>query len=65
MLVFCEKSFRKNAEPHIVRTISKHLDTIDGIEVMKDENCQWGHYRIEHYEFEGTDYYLYPVLEEW
>lgn len=58
---FSKDKFKKNAPSYVKRLLSEHLDVIDGVEVFPDEK---GHLQTV-YEFEGQEYYLYPIYEEW
>ena len=58
---FSKDKFKKNAPSYVKRLLSEHLDAIDGLEVFQDEK---GHFKT-YYKFDGEDYYLYPIYEEW
>lgn len=59
---FSKAKFRKNASKGIVRQLGKHVDVLDGMEVDFSEDGVNG--TVE-YEYEGEEFYLYPVLPEW
>ncbi|EHR0217885.1 hypothetical protein KS664_001451 [Clostridium perfringens] len=58
---FSKKLFRKNAPANIKRTLSTHLDVLDGMEVNFDKEDG----EIFEYIVNGEAYYLYPVSKEW
>ncbi|MGV3100890.1 hypothetical protein ACEE25_08685 [Clostridium perfringens] len=58
---FSKKLFRNNAPANIKRTLAKHLDVLDGMEVNFDKEDG----EIFEYIVNGEAYCLYPVSKEW
>lgn len=61
--VFSKKEFKKHAPKNIQRILSKHLDSLDGVEALPIENDPFLH--IPRYCFDGKEYELYPVDKDW
>lgn len=58
---FSKELFRRNAPANIKRTLAKHLDVLDGMEVNFDKEDG----EIFEYIVNGEAYCLYPVFKEW
>ena len=56
---FSKELFRKNAPSNIKRTLAKHLDVLDGMEVNFDKEDG----EIFEYIVNGQEYWLYPCKE--
>lgn len=63
MKVFSKEEFKKHAPKNIQRILSKHLDSLDGVEAIPiiNDNYLW----IPSYYFENEERELYPVDEMW
>ncbi len=61
-LYFSKSEFNKNASASTKRTLSGHLDVLDGAEVKPEVD---GFYTIPTYIIDGDEFYLYPIRREW
>ncbi len=57
---FSKKRFKENAPKDIQKKLKKHLDELEGKEILVD-----GDYGEIEYTFNGDGYTLYPVYKEW
>lgn len=60
-LYFSKRKFLDRASILIKRQINDHLDIIDGMKVVKEEN----HYMIPNYTIDGEHFYMYPISDNW
>ena len=61
MMKFNKEKFLQNAPAAIKRLLKDHLDVLDGMEVVFED--EYG--EIQQYFVEGHEYYLYPVDKSW